>query len=305
MFRPQIFDSMDEVQLAIFDYVLASGIRTKPRGMETLECAPVSFTLLSPRKRCISNPQRNWSLPLALGELAWHLSASDKVSSLAYYAPIWNSFADENGRITGSCYGAKIFSKGPTKSQWSEVRSILRKDPDTRRAILYFSDPNTSFGSRDVACAISLQFLLRSGKLDAIVNMRSNDAVWGLPYDVFLFSFLQEMMAVELGTELGHYHHLVASMHIYDRHVALCRRVLEHPFFLHDSAMQPMENLEEIQEFLALETAIRNARPAQVGNLAPFWRGLLQVLYTFKESREDSPPSSLRTKALSGIYQNT
>ena len=50
----------------------------------------------------------------------------------------------------------------------------------------------------DLPCTRTIQFLLRSGHVDAVVYMRSNDAIWGLPYDIFLFTMLQEMLAVEL-----------------------------------------------------------------------------------------------------------
>src|SRR5206468_2212365 len=86
-----------------------------------------------------------------------------------------------------------------------------------------------SVSCRDAACATSLQFLLRDGVLDAVLTMRSNDAVWGMPYDIFLFTFLQELMALELGVGLGAYHHFASSLHIYERHVALARRVLSQP----------------------------------------------------------------------------
>ena len=180
MFDSNTFNSMDEVQQAVFELVLDSGKYSAPRDVKTLETLAVSFSLSNPRDRSMLNPERRWSLPLALGELAWHLSASDQAANLAYYAPIWRSFADEDGRIHGSCYGAKVFGGGD-ESQWGEVRRLLSKDPDTRRAILYFSGAGAGRSSKDVACATSLQFLLRENKLDAVVNMRSNDAVWGLP----------------------------------------------------------------------------------------------------------------------------
>lgn len=47
------------------------------------------------------------------------------------------------------------------------------------------------------------------------VTMRSNDAYFGLPHDVFCFTMLQEMMARRLGYDVGEYYHYVGSMHVY------------------------------------------------------------------------------------------
>jgi thymidylate synthase len=294
---------MDEVQLAVFASVFSFGKRTAPRGISTIECIPLAFTLSDPRKRCILNPARRWSLPLAIGELAWHLSGSDKASSLAYYSSAWNSFADPNGRIVGSCYGAKIFSANMTQSQWNRAKELLTIDPDTRRAILYFSDCDRNLDGSDVACATSLQFLLREGRLEAVVSMRSNDAVWGLPYDVFLFSFLQEKMATELGVALGSYHHVAASMHIYERHIDLCQRVLDHSDTSSDLAMPVMDSPDSTA-FLIAEEGIRNSFDTdQFIELTPFWNSLARVLAIFRDFKRHEEPSAEQTRNLPAVYQ--
>jgi thymidylate synthase len=69
---------------------------------------------------------------------------------------------------------------------------------------------------KEVPCTTTLQFHLRKGLLHMSVTLRSNNAYWGLPHDVFCFTMLQEMMARRLGVELGEYYHYVGSMHIYE-----------------------------------------------------------------------------------------
>src|SRR5712671_2718687 len=99
--HPPRFHSLDDAQLEVLKLLLSEGVQTAPRGKPALECRAVSFTLLDARRRCILNSARRWSLPLALGELCWHLSASTLASELAYYAPAWKCFADAQGRIMG------------------------------------------------------------------------------------------------------------------------------------------------------------------------------------------------------------
>jgi hypothetical protein len=48
-----------------------------------------------------------------------------------------------------------------------------------------------------------------------IVFMRSNDIMFGYPYDVFNFSSLQSIMANKLNIEVGTYTHVVDSFHLY------------------------------------------------------------------------------------------
>lgn len=294
MLSPE-YQSIDEAQVAILDHLLAHGELTSPRGLPTLEGRAVSFTILDPRRRCVLNPARKWSLPLALGETCWHLSGSTAAKDLAYYAPVWESFADDEGQIRGSCYGSKMFVGDP--SPWQRLVKLLSADRESRRAILYFNDSvsHLAIDCRDAACATSIQFLIRGGKLDAVVCMRSNDAIWGLPYDVFLFTFLQELLAVSLGLELGRYHHIASSLHIYQRHVALASRVLEfgqHEQFL----MPPMQNPEMLPIFLAMERGIRTDKPrSSNANVSAYWQDLVEVLRLFRKSRDIGWPSILES----------
>jgi thymidylate synthase len=278
------FQCIDEVQLAIFDRLLTGGRSASPRGILTLECEAVAFAITDPRRRCVINPARRWSLPLAIGETCWHLSGSTLAKDLAYYAPIWDSFADPEGQIRGSCYGSKIFVGRP--SPWDLITELLRTDSSSRRAILYFNVETAHFdvACQDVACAQSIQFLLREGRLDAIVCMRSNDAVWGLPYDVFFFTFVQELLSRRLGVELGTYFHFAASMHVYERHFNLARKVLKSPTSV-DFSMPRMGHIDQLANFLACERNLRTQGIASDGSLSDYWLDLLQVLRFFHQSR--------------------
>jgi hypothetical protein len=52
-----------------------------------------------------------------------------------------------------------------------------------------------------------------------IATMRSNDLWLGLPYDVFAFTCIQQMVAAALGVGLGWYQHQAGSLHVYDRNM--------------------------------------------------------------------------------------
>ena len=302
---PPIYCCSDDAQTDVLSYLLLNGRVVSPRGEKTLESVAISFTLADPRLRCIGNPLRKWSLPLALGEVCWHLSGSDIASDLGYYALAWNRVADSDGKITGSCYGAKMFGLRDRMSAWENLRRLLALDPSTRRAVIYFGDSNSQFDPEcvDASCSTSLQFLVREGKLDAIVCMRSNDAIWGLPYDVFLFTFLQERMAIELDVQLGVYHHFVGSLHIYERHWALANRIARDGYSRMNTAMPPMDHLEALPRFLAAEKELRLAPKLESSfELPSYWNDLMQVLDAFKKSKRRGWEAALRSSSVREPY---
>jgi thymidylate synthase len=294
----QKYQSIDDVQQAILSHLLREGIETSPRGVATIESEALSFTLLNPRRRCVLNSARRWSLPLALGELCWHLSSATNASALTYYAMAWKTFADSDGQIRGSCYGSKIFNTNG-ESPWTRVRNLLGADRDTRRAVLYFNDTlsHLAVDCRDAACASSLQFLIRGGALDAVACMRSNDVIWGLPYDVFLFTFLQEMMATTLGVEVGVYHHFAASAHLYSKKRDLASRVLACTTSS-EFAMPPLKAVNQVGSFLEFEQRIRlyDEAPRAEG-LSDYWEDLVQVLLLFRTSKKIGWQSALASTA--------
>lgn len=189
------FSSLDEMQRWVFRRILNEGAPASPRDLPTLELPPIQLVLTNPRRRVLTSVSRKWRLPLAVGEFCWHLSASNELSFIRYYSERWSEFADDEQTIRGSCYGYRLFRGAEgSPSQWETAHKLLRQDPSTRRAVLLMSQPllDRDITAKDVACATSLQFLLRDGQLDAVLHMRSNDAFWGLPYDVFLFTMLQD-----------------------------------------------------------------------------------------------------------------
>ena len=70
--------------------------------------------------------------------------------------------------------------------------------------------------TKDLPCNDIVMLKIRDGKLITTIGNRSNDLHWGLPTNVFQFSFLTELMAASLGVELGTQTHNSQSLHIYE-----------------------------------------------------------------------------------------
>ncbi|MCX7513446.1 thymidylate synthase [Frateuria sp. STR12] len=271
--------SSSRVQIELCRAVMTQGVEVDPRGLLTRELLGVSFVVTDPRQRLTIIPGRRWSASLAIAELAWNLRGERSVEPLAFYAPKWRDFADE-GQIRGSCYGATIFGQDVESSQWENVKALLRREPTTRRAVLSLRrEKDVSAPTSDLSCTNTIQFIAREGALHAFVNMRSNDVIWGVPYDVFLFTTLQELMAVELGLRLGNYYHYAASMHIYERHFEMARKISRlDPLALVEEKMPPIQDAKSLLRLAEAERVWRRGGSWSEGEITDFEAYSLRLL---------------------------
>lgn len=211
------------------------GKEVSPRNLSVKEIQNYSLCITNPQDRIIHNPFRRMSLPYAFGEICWYLRGENSLATMQYYSSIMQNFSDD-GETLNSAYGYRIFGHHPQIGfdQWEDVVDKLSKDPDSRQAIIHLHTPSNEV-TKDQVCTLSLQFMIREGKLDLVVNMRSNDIVWGFTYDVFAFTFMQELMANELGIKMGKYYHNVASMHLYEKDFNMLDLLERYEAYLHYS----------------------------------------------------------------------
>lgn len=188
------------------------------------EICDAVFCIEDPTKNIVTNAIRKMPMRYAIGELAWYLSGSNRVSDIARFAKKWVDISDD-GIHNNSAYGWRIYDKFDF-NQWEYVKGLLQRDPNTRQAIIHIKDADNR-PTKDTPCTVYLQFLLRDGKLNLSVHMRSNDIWMGVPYDMFSFCFLQMKMAMELGVEIGQYTHYAGSLHMYARDFESAQKNIE------------------------------------------------------------------------------
>jgi hypothetical protein len=97
-----------------------------------------------------------------------------------------------------SLYGEFAFYGPKGFSQYDGVLAELRRDPDSRRAVVVLATPADLVRS-GLPCTLALQFFIRDGRLSLLAHMRSSDAVLGVPYDVMQFGLLAQCFAQVLG----------------------------------------------------------------------------------------------------------
>ena len=93
----------------------------------------------------------------------------------------------------------------------------LRRNNDSRRAVIDIRENSTDAFTGDCACLQHMQFLIRDGALHCKVLMRSNDAVEAAFMNAFAFIMLQKRIADELGVGVGTYTHRANSFHCYEK----------------------------------------------------------------------------------------
>ena len=95
--------------------------------------------------------------------------------------------------------------------------SELKRNPDTRRAVIVVRDWERDSQSEDPACLQHIQYFIRKGALDCQVLFRSNDACKATFMNAFALIMLQKRIADKLGVRVGTYTHRANSFHCYEK----------------------------------------------------------------------------------------
>jgi len=158
-------------------------------------------------------------------EIAWYESLSLNVNDIPGGPPaIWKQVADPSGYINSN-YGWCIWSD-QNYEQYEHALKELTDHPYSRRAIMIYTRPEmwheyNFMGKSDFMCTNAVQYLIRDDKLHAVVQMRSNDVVFGYKNDFAWQKHVLSKLAEDLDILTGNIHWNVGSLHVYERHFGL------------------------------------------------------------------------------------
>lgn len=281
-------ETLDDLLHEVTVQVLAEGIEIKPTRGRAKELSGVMLELTNPLAR-ISRTESRGKLFSCLGELMWYLAKSNDRDFIEYYIRDYGDPADGDEIFGG--YGPRLFDWNGI-NQFRSVRDRLRDNPDSRRAVIQlFAASDIKETPHNVPCTCTLQFMIRNDRLNLVTHMRSNDIYLGLPHDVFCFTMLQEIMARDLGLELGTYKHMVGSLHLYLKDVPDMKDFLREGWQPTSALMPSMPTgnpWPSIKTVLDAERAVRldeNMGAVSVAVLHPYWADLVRLLRVFKASR--------------------
>ena len=160
-------------------------------------------------------------------EINWYMTKEQNINWMQKPIPeLWKSVASPKGDVNSN-YGNLVFSH-QNFNQFENVLCTLKKDSDSRRAIMIYTRPtmHTDFrarGKNDFICTNTVQYFIRKNRLECVVNMRSNDAVFGYIYDLNWQQCVQLALKSELEEvypklSLGKIFWQAGSLHVYERH---------------------------------------------------------------------------------------
>lgn len=188
---------------------------------------PLCTMYEKPWERVLLDPKRDANPFFHLMESFWMLSGSNDTASIGKFISTLSQFSDD-GKTFHGAYGhrwQKHFGKYdiaedfyPT-NQLTQIISLLRSDPTTRRAVLSMWDPVADLGrdGKDFPCNTQLYLRNRTGELDLTILCRSNDAIWGAyGANAVHFSILHEFLSLATGLKQGRLYQWSNNFHAYE-----------------------------------------------------------------------------------------
>lgn len=295
-------DTLDDLLRSAYQAIERGGQATSPTRGAAREVVGCCLELTNPRARLSRTETRRREVS-TIAELCWYLSGSNAGAPIVFYLQQYAKDMEEDGTIHGG-YGPRLFGTAPDARLRTVIHS-LKANPSSRRAVVQIFD-HTDLGPerfKDVPCTCTLQFLLRDDGVHLVVNMRSNDAVRGLPHDVFAFTMLQELVARSLDVEVGRYIHMVGSLHVYDRDQDVVANYLGEGW-QSTIEMPPMplgDPWDNVSQLLAAEAQIRGFTPFEAIKLPAddYWADLARVLAAWVAKKKRQQPelsAAIRSK---------
>lgn len=228
--------------------LLEKSVVRETRGQKCFELPfPIIIKISDPTARIITIPQRRWNKVLPYAESLWLAAGRNDMRMIGSYLKQLSDFSDDNETMRAG-YGPRLrryhgilqdYKLDSSSSfllsqpsgtevivdQFRFIEDSFKLDPFTRQAVITLGDPakdcfdinGNRKKTKDFPCTREIQFIRNDGKLDVIVNMRSNDFFWGASAaNIFNFTFMQEYFSQILGLNIGNYYHVVNNFHFYE-----------------------------------------------------------------------------------------
>ncbi len=205
-------------------------------GMSTIELIGASFLATEPS--IFGTPNKEYIDK----EMTWYESQSTNINDIGELwdkpPDAWKLSANEHGEINSN-YGHLIYSD-KYHNQYGHMLDELLKNPDSRRACIVYNRPSiwmeyNENGKNDFICTNSVTYYIRDDILHAVVQMRSNDVVFGYKNDyAWQFEIMNRLVKdwndcrfeeydtgdkISLGSMIWQ----VQNLHVYERHFHLVK----------------------------------------------------------------------------------
>lgn len=215
-------------------HLRVEGTESKSRNGPVIRSrGPVITEYVRPDERLVSCAIRDANHVFHLMESIWMMCGGKNVEWLLQFNSAFKQYAEENGDQYGA-YGHR-WRDHFRVDQLSLALEELRT-PDNRRVVMAMWDPRADLAAhvRDVPCNTHIYFEVIGDRLNMTVCCRSNDIVWGAyGANAVHFSILQELMAFEIGVEVGRYYQFSNNFHLYTE-LGQGAELFDNPFSIND-----------------------------------------------------------------------
>jgi len=207
---------------------------TDKTGQRTIEMLGSSFSADEPSIFGVPNEE------YINAEILWYMSHSPNINDI--YSgdrepPLaWKYSANKYGEINSN-YGLLIYSDKYFQ-QYGMVLDELIRNKDSRRASMIYQRPSIWLdyeenGKNDFICTNAVTYYIRDSKLHAVVQMRSNDVVFGYKNDYAWQLYVLEQLIKDYNDfhslyedsqiSIGNITWQVQNLHVYEKHFDLVK----------------------------------------------------------------------------------
>jgi len=174
-------------------------------------------------------------------EKEWYEAQSLNINWFEKPPQAWKLAANEHGQINSN-YGHLIYAN-KYHNQYGMVLDELLGNIDGRRATMIYTRPSiweeyNEDGKNDFICTNAVTYYIRDGKIHCVVQMRSNDVVFGYKNDYAWQLYVLEQLTADYNDcylhhaadadyrremEVGDIIWQVQNLHVYERHFNLVK----------------------------------------------------------------------------------
>lgn len=203
--------------------LLNKNFTTDRNGGKTIELLGASFHATEPA--IFGKPNQEY----IDAEISWYESQSTNINDIYVDRDppkAWQMTANRHGEINSN-YGHLIWSE-QYHNQFDSVVNELRTNRDSRRASMIYTRPSiwveyNDQNKNDFICTNSVTYYIRDNELHCVVQMRSNDVIFGYRNDYAWQEYVLCALADELGVNDGDMYWQVQNLHVYERHFDLVK----------------------------------------------------------------------------------
>jgi len=226
--------TVNDIRADFIDKLAAEEFTIDKTGSKTIEMIGASFLADEPAIFGEVNQE------YVDAEIDWYLSGSTNVNDIygkdREPPAAWQYTANEYGEINSN-YGRLVFDH-KYYSQFDMVVAELINNPDGRRATMVYNRPSIwvefdDNGKNDFICTNAVTYYIRNSELHAVVQMRSNDVVFGYKNDYAWQKYLMREVCESINyssermfdddLKLGNIIWQVQNLHVYERHFHLVK----------------------------------------------------------------------------------